>query len=118
MLLVIYNSNPNNKKDFVTFRGWSLYTEEQWSTICNTVRDYLFYEAPDAELLAFGLIGYYTYEEWLADYQVSKVEEYLLGSDETALFDYFLGTSFYEPPYFDIDIEEVYIDYPEQDAYA
>lgn len=116
MLLVIYNSNPANKKDFATFRGWSLYTEEQWSSICKTVRDYLFYEAPDAELLAFGLIGYYTYEEWLADYQVSKVEEYNLDSTETTLLDYFLGTSFYEPPYFDITIEEV--DYPEMDAYA
>ena len=115
MLLVIYNSNPSNKKGEFSFKGWSLYTEEQWSTICDTVRDYLFYEAPDAELLAFGVIGYYTYEEWLADYQVSKVEEYNLDSNETTLLDYFLGTSFYEPPYFALTIEEVY---PEMDAYA
>ena len=118
MLLVIYNSNPSNKKGEITFRGWSLYTEEQWSTICNTVRDYLFYEAPNAEFLAFGLIGYYTYEEWLSDYQVSVIKDCNLSSEETALLDQFLGTHFYEPPYFDIDIEEVYIDYPEMDAYA
>ncbi len=116
MLLVTYNSNPANKKDFATFRGWSLYTEEQWSIICHSVRNYLFYDAPNAELLAFGLIGYYTYEEWLADYQVSQIEERYLNSDEYAVLDSFLGTSFYEPPYFEVTIEDV--DYPEMDAYA
>lgn len=117
MLLVTYNSNPANKKGELTFRGWSLYTEEDWTTLCHNVSNYFFYMAQEEpELLAFGLIGYYSYEEWLADYQVSAIEEYNLDSTETELLDYFLGTSFYEPPFPDLQITVE--DYPEMDAYA
>lgn len=126
MLLVIYNSNAQNKPDLPTIKGWRLYTSEDWSTLCVAVSNYFFYLPQDDAELCFSVEGYdsvyyYSYEEWLSDYQVSEIskhaEETLLEyNDNVELLCFLLGHTFYSPDFLPADIEEV--DYPEQDAYA
>ncbi len=116
MLLVTYNSNPSKKSDLASSKGWSLYTKDEWATLCQRVEDYFYYLPEGDAELSFGLTSYYSYDEWLADYQVSEVKEYLLGSDEYAVLDHFLGTDFYIPEIATQPDDELV--YPEMDAYA
>lgn len=122
MLLVVYNSNPSNKSDLPTSKGWRLYNQEDWEALCVAVDNYFFYlPANDAEL-SFGLTYYYSYEEWLADYQVSEIDinwfmtKFQPQAGNVPCLDWLLGTDFYVP-----DIATQSEDdpaYPEQDAYA
>ena len=51
MLLITYNSNPQNNSDLPTIRGWSLYTPEDWQSLWLDVDNYFFYlPSGDAEL--------------------------------------------------------------------
>lgn len=114
MLLVIYNSNPSNKPDIPTSRGWSLYPSEDWASLCTAVDNYFFYLPSDDAELSFGLTSYYSYKEWLADYQVSEVDVNKFTAN-FQLIDILLGTDFYVPDFLPIEVEEIY---PEMDAYA
>lgn len=115
MLLVIYNSNPSNKPNLPTNRGWSLYSLEDWTSLCTAVDNYFFYLPPNDAELSFGMVSYHSYEEWLANYQVSEVDvdKFIAGFQ---LIDFLLGTDFYIPDIATQPDEE--IDYPEMDAYA
>jgi hypothetical protein len=122
MLLVIYNSNSQNISTLETIKGWSLYTQEDWAALCKAVDNYFFYMAQEEpELLAFGLIGYYSYKEWLSDYQVSEIDinwfmtKFQSQAGTVPCLDWLLGTDFYVPPFLQLEVE---VDYPEMDAYA
>ena len=79
MLLIIYNSNPENKPDLPTIKGWSLSTPEDWQSLWMDVDSY-FFNMPFVEtelefrVEGIGRIYYTSHEEWLADYQVSEVD--------------------------------------------
>jgi len=121
MLLVIYNSNPRLKEDKPTLRGWFLFTREEWSTLCTAVDNYFFYLREDAEL-SNGLVGYYSYKEWLADYQVSEIDinwfmtKFQPQAGSVPCLDWLLGTDFYVPDIATQSDEDPA--YPEMDAYA
>ena len=116
MLLVIYNSNSQNKPDLPTVKGWSLYSEEDWQSLWMDVDSY-FFNMPigDAELDFHG-IYYDSHEGWLADYQVSEVDTNKPYFDSQLIeqLDLILGTDFYIP-----DIAQYSDDdpiYPEMDV--
>lgn len=122
MLIVIYNSNPSNKPNLPTSRGWRLYNQEDWEALRVAVDNYFFYlPSGDAEL-SFGLTAYYSYEEWLADYQISEIDINLFMSKfqpqagNVPYLDWLLGTDFYVPDIATQPDDEPM--YPEQDAYA
>lgn len=113
MLLVIYNSNRYNKPELPTYRGWSLLTKQEWESLCIAVDDYFSCVPSDYAELSFKLVSYYSYHEWLDDYQVSEVE---IGGYEYDILYHFLGTDFYIPDtVVQPDDEPIY---PEMDAYA
>ena len=125
MLLVIYNSNPSNETNVPTSRGYRLYNQEDWEALRIAIDNYFFYLPDNDAELSFGLTSYYSYEEWLADYQVSELSEYaynsLVGSNFlTVSLNNLLGSDFYEPPFLKLDIDILDDDpiYPERDAYA
>ena len=116
MLLVIYNSNPSNNPELPTSRGWRLYNKEDWESLCVSVDNYFYYLPADDAELSFGLVSYYSYQEWLADYQVSEIEFEIMGVKTRSILDEFLGTDFYMPDIaVQLDDEPMY---PEMDAYA
>ena len=122
MLLVIYNSNPQqNKPDTPTIKGWSLFTSEDWQSLWMNVDSY-FFNMPigDAEL-EFGVEGigriYYTsHEEWLADYQVSEVDinKPYFDSQLIDKLDLIFGTNIYIP-FIAQNLDDEII-YPEMDV--
>lgn len=122
MLLVIYNSNPSNNPELPTSRGWRLYNKEDWASLCVSVDNYFYYLPTDDAELSFGVVSYYSYQEWLVDYQVSEIDINLFmtkfqpQAGNVPILDWLLGTDFYVP---DIavqpDDEPIY---PEMDAYA
>jgi len=109
MLLVIYNSNPRNYDLSYSYKGWSLYTENEWAYIVNQV---LYnYHHTLSGCLRYKEKTYYSLEEWLDDYQVSTVENHVAQSSVDIL-NALLGTDFFEPKFEDEPV------YPEMDAYA
>lgn len=115
MLFVIYNSNPHNKPELPTIRGWSLYSKEDWWALCHNV-DHYFYIIPEGDAeISNETIFYYSYEEWLADYQVAEVDmNKFIGGYH--LIDVLLGTNFFVPELSTILDDDAI--YPEMDAYA
>ncbi|MCA6430204.1 MAG: hypothetical protein IM613_12285 [Cytophagales bacterium] len=98
-LLVIYNSNPQNKPDLPTASGWAFYTKKDWEALCEAVHNYL----------------YWTADEWLSHYQVSELPDVaIIQTLEKTILNKYLGTSFYVP---DLTVDDDPV-YPEMDAYA
>lgn len=98
-LLVIYNSNPQNKPDLPTASGWAFYTKKDWEALCEAVDNYL----------------YWTADEWLSHYQVFELNDIaILPSTDKTILNNYLGTSFYVP---DLTVDDDPV-YPEMDAYA
>ncbi len=117
MLLVIYNSDPTGVKPNPS-RGWALYSHTEWGLLCEYVQTHfssmgtpLVY-APEGKSPVY----YRTYQEWLADYQISVISDIAaqrLGMlADTWFVDMLLGTSFYVPDLTDDPV------YAEMDAYA
>ena len=119
MLLIIYNSNPQNKPDLPTIKGWSLFTPEDWQSVVVAVDDYFFHMPPEDAELYFGVEGihgiyYDSYKEWLADYQVSEVEDKEYAYTDLQFLNTVLGTNFYTPDIAQNTDDE--LTYPEMDV--
>lgn len=115
MLFVIYNSNPRNNPNLETQKGWSLYRPEDWAVLCMAVDNYFFYLRKDV-MLENKSAEYLSYREWLADYQVSEVEDKEYAYQDLQFLNTMLGTDFYVPDIATQPDDDLL--YPEQDAYA
>lgn len=117
MLLITYNSNPQNNPDLHTIRGWSLYTLEDWQSLWMDVDSYFSYlPSGDAELefnvKGIGSVYYDCHTGWFNDYQVSEIDinKPYFSLEIIENLDLILGTNFYVPYIFDDPI------YPEMDV--
>lgn len=111
-LLVIYNSNPQNKPDLPTASGWAFYTKKDWEALCEAVDNYLYWTS--GEVLEHPIL-YSSYDEWLSHYQVSELPDVaIIQTLEKTVLNNYLGTSFYVP---DLAVDDDPV-YPEMDAYA
>ena len=115
MLLVVYNSNPYCIANLETQKGWSLYRPEDWAVLCMAVNNYFFYLREDA-MLENKSAEYLSYREWLADYQVSEVEDKEYAYQDLQFLNTMLGADFYVPDIATQPDDDLL--YPEQDAYA
>ena len=115
MLLVIYNSNPIGCPEINPARGWLLYSESEWLALKESAAVHFSFD--NAEPLVFmppdcDPVYYTSYDEWLADYQVSVVLYNFAAYIDNQQLDFVLGTDFFEPCFLQDDDEPIY---PEMD---